>query len=348
MARVNGKATMKKKATVLLVILLAAAAALGYAWQRIGQYADSPLTITQPALITVQPGTRRSELVAQFKRQQLVADVVWLPWLMRLQPQLARFKAGTYRLIPGMTVRQSLALLASGKEAQFPLRLVEGQKLRDWLVQLQQTPWLQHTLDTEPETLARALGVTDWRQLEGGFYPDTYYYTANTSDITLLKRARERMRKTVQTVWQSRDADLPYRTPQELVIMASVIEKETGRNDERARVASVFVNRLRLGMRLQTDPTVIYGLGDRYQGKLTRRDLETVTPYNTYQIDGLPPGAIAIPGLASLQAAAHPAKTDYLYFVADGTGGHTFSTNLQAHNQAVNHYRTVLKEKNER
>ena len=171
-------------------------------------------------------------------------------------------------------------------------------------------------------------------------------YTANTSDVAILKRAHQKMVAAVDKVWEGRMENLPYHDKNQLLTMASIIEKETAVSDERDRVASVFINRLRIGMRLQTDPTVIYGMGESYNGKLTRKDLETPTAYNTYVINGMPPGPIAAPGEASLNAAAHPAKTPYLYFVADGKGGHTFNTNLASHNRSVQDYLKVLKEKN--
>jgi UPF0755 protein len=246
-----------------------------------------------------------------------------------------------------MTVRDMLRLLESGKEAQFPLRLVEGMRLSDLLKQLRDAPYIQHTLkDDSYATVAEALKFEHPEWIEGWFWPDTWLYTAHTTDITMLKRAHDKMVAAVNKAWEGRAEGLPYKDQNQLVTMASIIEKETAVASERDRVASVFINRLRTGMRLQTDPTVIYGMGDSYTGKISRSDLETPTAYNTYTISGLPPGPIAIPSDASLRAAAHPAKTPYLYFVADGKGGHTFTTNLVSHNRAVQDYLKVLKEKN--
>lgn len=335
-----------KKFVAVAAVILALAAAYSY-WQ-IQRFAAAPLTIEQETLYTLPAGTGRVALEAQLESQHLIPQSIWFGPLLKLEPQLAQFKAGTYRLEKGMTVRGLLALLASGKEAQFPLRLVEGQRLSEWLALLRAAPYVKHRLqDDQFATLAKALAVEP-QTLEGSFYPDTYLYTANTSDVALLQRAHARMSALVDQVWKDRMADLPYKNPQELVTMASIIEKETAVSTERARVASVFINRLRTGMKLQTDPTVIYGMGDSYSGTLTRKDLDTPTAYNTYTISGLPPGPIAAPSRASLDAAAHPEKTNYLYFVADGKGGHTFTTNLASHNRAVQVYRQTLKEKDEK
>lgn len=335
-----------KKIITGALLALVAAGATSY-WQ-IKRLADTPLTITQETLYTLPAGTGRVALEEQLEGQHLIPQSLWFGTLLKLEPELARFKAGTYRLEPNMTVRGLLQLLASGKEAQFPLRFVEGSRLSEWLSQLRSAPYLRHTLkDDQFATLAAALKLPEG-DLEGGFYPDTYLYTANTSDVAVLERAHARMNSVVDLVWQGRQDNLPYKTPRDLITMASMIEKETGVAGERAEVASVFINRLRIGMRLQTDPTVIYGMGDSYHGTLTRKDLETATPYNTYTISGMPPGPIAMPGKPSLDAAAHPEKTNYLYFVANGSGGHTFTTNLSSHNVAVQAYRLTMKEKNEK
>lgn len=335
-----------KKFLAVATVIVVLAAAFSY-WQ-IQRFAATPLTIDKETLYTLPAGTGRVVLEAQLESQHLIPQSIWFGPLLKLEPELARFKAGTYRLEQGMTVRALLELLASGKEAQFPLRLVEGQRLSEWLAELRSAPYINHTLkDDQFATLAAALNIEP-RMLEGYFYPDTYLYTANTSDIALLQRAHTRMTALVDKLWQDRMANLPYKDPQEMVTMASIIEKETAVGTERARVASVFINRLRTGMKLQTDPTVIYGMGEKYTGTLTRKDLETPTDYNTYTISGLPPGPIAVPSKASLEAAAHPEKTDYLYFVADGKGGHTFTTNLASHNRAVQVYRQALKEKDEK
>ncbi len=336
--------TVKRKLFTGIVVIVVAAIAFSY-WQ-IRQFADSALTINKETIFTLPAGSGRVVLEAELNRQHIVPQTVWFGWLLKLEPELAKFKAGTYRFTQGMTVRQMLDLLASGKEAQFPLRLVEGQRLQEWLAQLRAAPYIKHTLsDDKLATVAAALSLPE-QDVEGWLFPDTYAYTANTTDVALLKRANERMVKLVDNQWQGKMDGLPYKDKNDLVTMASIVEKETALSDERNKVASVFINRLRVGMRLQTDPTVIYGMGDSYKGTLTRKDLDTPTPYNTYVIAGMPPGPIAMPSKASLEAAAHPVKTDFLYFVADGKGGHTFTTNLASHNRAVQAWRLAVKEKN--
>jgi UPF0755 protein len=338
---------MKKKLRFVLLILVVLGIAAGVGMWKVRQLADSTLLIKDETIFTLKPGTGRLALGEQLYAEKVFNRPRVFQWLLRLEPELSHFKAGTYRFTPQMTVREMLRLIASGKEAQFPLRFVEGMRLSDYLKQLRESPYIEHTLsDDKYATVAAALKLENPEWVEGWFWPDTWMYTANTSDVAILKRAHQKMVTQVDKIWDGRVDNLPYHDKNQLVTMASIIEKETAVAEERDRVASVFINRMRIGMRLQTDPTVIYGMGESYNGKLSRKDLETPTAYNTYTIAGMPPGAIANPGEASLRAAAHPAKTPYLYFVADGKGGHTFNTNLASHNRSVQDYLKVLKDKN--
>ncbi|MBQ0207718.1 MULTISPECIES: endolytic transglycosylase MltG [Providencia] len=330
--------------TVTLTAVVAVAVYLQY--RQVMNYAKTPINLTQEKILTVPTGTGRVAFEALLVKENMIEQGNEFQWLLKLRPELAQLKAGTYRLQPDMTVEQLLSLVVSGKEAQFSIRFIEGNRLNDWGNILRDAPYLEHTsTEMTPAELHAFIGFKGKGTLEGWLYPDTYLYTAGTKDTEILKRAYKRMQSSLEEEWQGRDRDLPYKNAYEMLIMASIIEKETGVESERSQVASVFVNRLKKNMRLQTDPTVIYGLGDKYDGKIYRSDLDNYTPYNTYKIDGLPPTPIAMPSLASIKAAAHPAKTDYLYFVADGKGGHTFSRNLNEHNRAVKVYRQFEQQK---
>ncbi|PHM33458.1 endolytic transglycosylase MltG [Xenorhabdus innexi] len=339
---------MKLKKRILILpglIIFIAAIAFFFFIKKVENFSAQKVNLDQDLIFTLPAGTGRLGLETLLIQHNLIKDNGLLPWVFRLEPELLKFKAGTYRLQKNMSVEEVLRLFASGKEVQFAIRFVEGSRLSDWSKILQNAPYLKHVAeDKPPQELAELLGMKTESSLEGWFYPDTYLYTAGTSDTELLKRAHQKMVMAVDQEWKGRAENLPYKSAYEMLIMASIIEKETAVESERAKVASVFVNRLRLKMRLQTDPTVIYGLGDKYSGTIFRSSLSTFTPYNTYMIEGLPPTPIAMPGLASLKAAAHPAVTNYLYFVADGNGGHTFTTNLVEHNRAVSLYRQRLKQ----
>jgi len=338
---------MKKMLRFILLILVVLGIAAGVGMWKVRQLAGSQILIAEETIFTLKPGTGRLALGEQLYGEKIINRPRVFQWLLRVQPELSHFKAGTYRFTPGMTVKEMLQLLESGKEAQFPLRFVEGMRLSDYLKQLRDAPYIKHTLqDDSYATVAEALKFEHPEWVEGWFWPDTWMYTAGTTDVALLQRAHKKMVEAVEKAWEGRMENLPYQDQNQFVTMASIVEKETAVASERDQVASVFINRLRIGMRLQTDPTVIYGMGENYKGKISRKDLETPTDYNTYVISGLPPGPIATPGQASLNAAAHPAKTPYLYFVADGKGGHTFNTNLASHNRSVQDYLKALKEKN--
>jgi UPF0755 protein len=229
-------------------------------------------------------------------------------------------------------------VLKHGTFDQFKLQLTEGKTFADFRQKLAQMPGIRHDtlMLSDQELMQQVSGQND--APEGWFFPDTYFLDAQSSDLDLYKRAYQKMVQHLNQAWEQRALGLPYRTMYEALIMASIVEKETGVEEERPQIAGVFVNRLRKGMRLQTDPTVIYGMGTRYRGNISKKDLLADTPYNTYTRSGLPPTPIALPGLASIQAALHPANTNALYFVANGQGRHVFTATLEAHNQAVRAY----------
>jgi UPF0755 protein len=270
------------------------------------------------------------------------AGVEISPWLFTAAAKAtrseAKLKAGSYEVREGLTLWQLLKKLTRGDVNQGEIRLPEGWTFRQFRQRLNNTPDLQHTTEkmTDAELL-QALQLPTPNP-EGLFFPDTYLFNKNSKDIDILKRAHHIMLTRLEAEWTQRDANLPYRTPYEALTMASIVEKETGKAADRGLVAAVFVNRLKRGMRLQTDPTVIYGMGTRFDGNIRKADLQTDTPYNTYTRNGLPPTPISMPSLASLQAALHPAESEALYFVARGDGSSQFSRTLEEHNQAVNRY----------
>ncbi len=264
------------------------------------------------------------------------------PWIIsgvgRVAGLATSIKAGSYEFDQGMSLWALLKKLSSGDTSQGEVLFVEGISFRELRARLNAAPDLVHS--TQPlsdQAIMARLGAPD-RKPEGWFFPDTYRYDKRSDDIEVLQRAMVAMQKQLDGIWQGRAANLPLKSPYELLILASIVEKETGTAGDRAQIAGVFINRLRKGMRLQTDPTVIYGMGDRYDGNIRKGDLQRDTPHNTYTRAGLPPTPICMPGLASLQAAAHPASTDALYFVARGDGSSQFSATLDDHNRAVNQY----------
>jgi UPF0755 protein len=258
--------------------------------------------------------------------------------IVKLTGSGSRLQAGDYAFNAPLQVLGLIDLLKHGTFDQFKLQLTEGKTFADFRQKLAQMPGIRHdTLNMSDMDLMQLVSG-EAKYPEGWFFPDTYFIDSQSSDIDLYKRAYQKMMQYLSAAWEAREAELPYKTSYEALIMASIVEKETGVEVERPEIAGVFVNRLRLGMRLQTDPTVIYGMGSRYHGNITRRDLLTDTPYNTYTRNGLPPTPIALPGLASIQAALHPANTKALYFVANGQGRHIFTSSLDDHNKAVRTY----------
>jgi len=264
------------------------------------------------------------------------ARVFWL--LGRVLGKGGSLKAGVYTLDKPLTPLALYAKIERGEVSQALVQFIEGWNWREVRAVLAAQPLLKNdSADMSDAELMQAIGAEESHP-EGLLFPETYFYTPHTSDLNVLRRAYRLQHQKLMAACEARAPGLPYRTPYEALIMASIVEKETGAAFERPQIAGVFLNRLRLGMRLQTDPTVIYGLGERFDGNLHKADLQRDTPYNTYTRAGLPPTPIAMPSEAAIQAALNPAKTDALYFVARGDGTHIFSSNLDAHNRAVNRY----------
>ena len=336
-----------KKFFVFLLILLVVLSGVGFwGYQKLTEFVHTPVNATQDQLLTIERGTTGSKLAALLEQEKILEHADLLPWLLKLQPQLNKVKAGTYSLTGVKTLQDLLDMINSGKEAQFSVKFIEGKTFKEWRKNLENAPHLKQTLQGKSDKEIMALldipavakAVYEWNNMDGWLYPDTYNYTPNSTDLELLKRSTTRLQKALDKAWNERDENLPLADPYQMLILASIVEKETGIAAERPQVASVFINRLKANMKLQTDPTVIYGMGERYTGNIRKKDLETMTPYNTYMIEGLPPTPIAMVSESALQAVAHPAKTDFYYFVADGSGGHKFTRNLNEHNKAVQEY----------
>ena len=337
---------MKKFFVFLLILLLILGGVGFWGYQKLTSFVHTPVNVTQDQLLTIERGTTGSKLAALLEQEKILEHADLLPWLLKLQPQLNKVKAGTYSLTGVKTLQDLLDMINSGKEAQFSVKFIEGKTFKEWRKNLENAPHLKQTLQgkTDKEIMALldipavAKAVYEWNNMEGWLYPDTYNYTPNSTDLELLKRSTSRLQKALDKAWSERDENLPLADPYQMLILASIVEKETGIAAERPQVASVFINRLKANMKLQTDPTVIYGMGESYTGNIRKKDLETMTSYNTYMIEGLPPTPIAMVSESALQAVAHPAKTDFYYFVADGSGGHKFTRNLNEHNKAVQEY----------
>ena len=303
----------------------------------------------EPMLLRLQPGNPVVDLeiehgtTANGVAEVVVASGADVPVLMlqtwfRLSGDSRMIKAGSYELVPGTTPLRLLSMLVRGEEALKSVTLVEGWTFLQVRAALQKAEQLApDTLALTPGTIMEKLGKPGVHP-EGRFFPDTYTYAKGTSDLAVLKRAARAMDRRLDVAWRLRSADSPLKAPEQALILASIVEKETGKPSDRAQIGGVFSNRLRMGMPLQTDPTVIYGLGTQFDGNLRKRDLQADTPYNTYTRTGLPPTPIAMPGKAALLAAVQPASTKALYFVSRGDGSSEFSANLDDHNRAVNKY----------
>ena len=288
-------------------------------------------------IFTINKGDSIKQIGQSLESKSIIKQGKYFYLYSRLSNQAGKVKAGEYALKPGMTIVDLVTLFVSGKVIQYSSTIVEGWTFKETLLHIAQDKHLNLSKQLSMTDLVKQFS-SEHTNLEGLIYPDTYHFPVGTTDIQFLQRTYDQMQLILAEEWENKDADLPLKTPYEALILASIVEKESGGNSERSEIAGVFIRRLNKKMRLQSDPTIIYGMGERYKGNIRRRDIDEKTPYNTYQIDGLPPTPIALVGREAIHAVLHPDKGKSLYFVADGSGGHIFSDNLKEHNRAVRKY----------
>ncbi len=324
--------------TGLLVLCVVGTGYLSWAWNH-ALYPGGEI-------YNVKPGMSLHAFARELSTRGVLPESHSFVWLAHLTGHDRALKSGEYRFRDGMTASALLEQVVAGRVIEYPVVLVEGWTFQQFLAALAEAPKLTHMLTgLSAPTIMERLGHPG-EHPEGRFFPDTYYYSAGQTDIMILANAYDKMQKLLQHEWEGRESSLPFSSVYEALILASVVEKETGRDDERRLIAGVFINRLRQGMRLQTDPTVIYGMGKMFDGNLRLKDLRRDGPYNTYTRKGLPPTPVAMPGKAVLQAVLHPMVTGALFFVARGDGSHEFSSTLEEHNKAVLKYQLKGKPRN--
>jgi len=325
----------KKIKFALLVLLALLSIGLYLIYNKVETYLSVP-RIQTTELFVVSTGSNFSRLGNQFIEKGVIENTLWWKITGKLYPALTHIKLGTYQFEKGANLRDILVLLSQGIEHQFKVTFVEGSTFKEWLQILNKTEHLTALNQSEGQLLSKLGSST--LNLEGLLFPETYHFHANMPAFKIIEKAYLHQQQVLAKLWAGRDKNLPLKSPYEALVLASIIEKESSIGADRDKISSVFINRLRKGMRLQTDPTVIYGMGDNYKGRIRSRDLRRKTAYNTYRINGLPPTPICMPSEAALYAALHPVKSDYLYFVSKGDGTSYFSKSLIEHNRAVQKY----------
>ncbi|MCN4144158.1 MAG: endolytic transglycosylase MltG [Thiohalomonas sp.] len=345
---------IKKFFKLIALLIIIGSFAAGWYWNEYKVYLIQPLNIpvSEPSgnkakqIFTIKKGELIQHIANKLHQQSIITHPEYFRFYARFSKKAEKIKAGEYSLKAGMTIVDLIDLFISGKVNQYSLTIVEGWTLKEAL----------HAIITDNNLTQSSKAIeldnyddlkkylkTQQTNLEGLLYPDTFNFPRGTSHYQFIKRSYEQMQRVLAEEWQNREKTTPLKSAYEALILASIVEKESGISTERSKIAGVFIRRMNKNMRLQSDPTIIYGMGDRYNGNIRRRDINEKTAYNTYQINGLPPTPIAIPGREGIHAVLHPDKGKSLYFVADGSGGHLFSNNLKAHNNAVRKY--ILKKK---
>jgi UPF0755 protein len=323
-------------AALVLIISIA-----GYwLWTEYNSALTTPVVTDNTHILEIKKGDNFQKISNKLLEQGIAIKPLWFKFIAQQNKVSHKLKAGEFELKAGLTMPEILTILTKGKSRQYSITFPEGWSFKQIIQQVHKNKYLVKTLDSNDFQEVMEKVGSKQQHPEGMFFPETYYFEKNTTDLTLLKRAHRKMQAVLDEEWKNKEAGLPLDTPYKTLILASIIEKETGAKIERPEISGVFTRRLRKGMRLQTDPTVIYGMGDNYKGNIRYKDLRQATPYNTYVINGLPPTPIAMPGQAAIHAALHPTKGKTLYFVAkgDGSGTHYFSSSLKEHNNAVNKY----------
>jgi UPF0755 protein len=326
------------RSKIVIGIVIALLVLVGWIGVKLRGSLSEPIIIQDRVFLEIEKGDSFDRITTKLLDKGVKIDPFWFKAVAWQKKITNKLKAGEYELTPGLTMPQVLAIFAEAKAKKYTITFPEGWSLKEVLRQIETTDNLKKTLQNKSGVeLSSLLGISE-KNPEGWFFPDTYQFEKNATDISILKTAHAKMQTVLQQEWQNREINLPYKTPYEALIMASIVEKETGAKSERPMIAGVFTRRLEKGMLLQTDPTVIYGMGDSYKGNIRAKDLTTATPYNTYVIVGLPPTPIAMPGQHAIHSVMHPDKENNLYFVAKGDGSHHFSTSLVEHNHAVNNF----------
>ena len=329
---------LKRLSVICLALLLVVVAASMWAWQDYQNYLKTPLALSEEKLFSIKKGSSFNKLVKQLEEENLLQEALYFKLYARQTKKASQIKAGEYLLAPGVTPESLLDILISGRSVSYEFSIIEGSQFKQLLQALQSNQHIDFDLQGLSQTaLLQKLGISASHP-EGLFLAETYFIERNTKASVLLKRANKMLQSSLDKAWQERQENLPYKNAYEGLIMASIVEKETARADERPIIAGVFTRRMHKKMRLQTDPTVIYGMGDAYKGNIRRKDLRKATPYNTYVIPGLPPTPIAMVGHEAIHAAFNPQEGKALFFVAKGDGSHYFSATLKEHNKAVRQY----------
>ncbi|MEW7973099.1 MAG: endolytic transglycosylase MltG [Candidatus Thiodiazotropha endolucinida] len=324
---------------LLGILIFVASILLAWGWMEYDGFVNKSLNLPEEGVnYILHPGMTVRSLAEDLQQRGMLEKPMLLRFIARWQGQASKLKAGEYYLPTGTTPPKLLEILSSSQVVQYALTIIEGWTFDQLMAAIRRDPVLEHSLkEVTNDQVMQHLGLDDLHP-EGRFYPDTYHFPRGTTDAAFLKRAYKRMESVLEQAWQQRKKQLPLKSPYEALILASIIERETGIPEERGKIAGVFTRRLKRGMLLQTDPTVIYGMGESYNGNIRKRDLTRDTPYNTYLHKGLTPTPIAMPSGAAIRAALNPEEGNSLYFVATGDGGHYFSSTLEEHNKAVRKY----------